>query len=37
MTDKIFQEKVGPVALTIVPTQKYKSNKIVFKFRAPLE
>ncbi|MBF2631099.1 pitrilysin family protein [Listeria seeligeri] len=37
MTDKIFQEKVGAVALTIVPTQKYKSNKIVFKFRAPLE
>lgn len=37
MTDKIFQEKVGPVALTIVPTEKYKSNKIVFKFRAPLE
>lgn len=37
MTDKIFQEKIGPVALTIVPTEKYKSNKIVFKFRAPLE
>ncbi|WP_338677251.1 EF-P 5-aminopentanol modification-associated protein YfmF [Listeria ivanovii] len=37
MTNKIFQEKVGPVVLTIVPTEKYKSNKIVFKFRAPLE
>lgn len=32
-----YEEKVGAVRLTLLETKKFKSSKIVFKFRAPLE
>ncbi|EUJ17594.1 EF-P 5-aminopentanol modification-associated protein YfmF [Listeria aquatica] len=32
-----YEEKIGPVRLTLLETKKFKSSKIVFKFRAPLE
>ncbi|KMT63485.1 EF-P 5-aminopentanol modification-associated protein YfmF [Paenilisteria newyorkensis] len=31
-----YKEQVGAIQLTLIPSDKYKSNKIVFKFRAPL-
>ncbi|MBC2158853.1 insulinase family protein [Listeria booriae] len=32
-----YKEQIGAVQLTLIPSDKYKSNKIVFKFRAPLD
>ncbi|WP_137657292.1 EF-P 5-aminopentanol modification-associated protein YfmF [Listeria newyorkensis] len=32
-----YKEQVGAIQLTLIPSDKYKSNKIVFKFRAPLD
>lgn len=32
-----YQEKIGAVNMTLLETKKFKSSKIVFKFRAPLE
>ncbi|MBC1603754.1 EF-P 5-aminopentanol modification-associated protein YfmF [Paenilisteria rocourtiae] len=32
-----YKEQIGAIQLTLIPSDKYKSNKIVFKFRAPLD
>ncbi|WP_420843729.1 EF-P 5-aminopentanol modification-associated protein YfmF [Listeria costaricensis] len=34
---QLYQEKIGPVQLALLETDKFKSTRIVFKFRAPLD
>ncbi len=34
---QVYQEKIGAINVNLLETDKYKSNRIVFKFRAQLE
>ncbi|WP_434967949.1 EF-P 5-aminopentanol modification-associated protein YfmF [Listeria ilorinensis] len=34
---QLYQEKIGPMQLALLETDKFKSTRIVFKFRAPLD